>query len=419
MQTIAVMQNWAGTYRYRAWRLHRPTTIEEVQELVARLARVRVLGSRHSFTDIADSDELISLDGLPPEIALDREARTISFSGAMRYGDLAAHLNEHRVALANLASLPHITVAGAVATATHGSGEGLGNLATSVGGLQLVSSNGEVIERRRGEPDFDGMVVGLGALGVVTRLTLDVEPAFDVSQRVYEGLPWDAVLDHFNEVEGRGYSVSLFTYWDDVVEQVWIKRRTDDGQDDALTDLFGARPATVQRHPISGMDPSNCTPQLGVPGAWSDRLPHFAMAHTPSAGEEVQSEYLVPRRHAREAIEAVRRLAHRVRPLLQVSELRLVAADDLWMSPQYGTDTLGIHFTWVRDVDAVRGVLPEVEAALGPLGTRPHWAKLFVADASSIGPHYERRGDFLRLLERVDPRGAFRNPWLERTVIGQ
>jgi xylitol oxidase len=412
------MDNWAGTYRYRARRLHRPASIEEVQDLVARLPRVRILGSRHSFTDIADSDELISLEALPPDVEVDRAARAVSFRGAIRYGELAHHLKDHGVALANLASLPHITVAGAVATATHGSGRTLGNLATSVAALQLVTSDGEVVERRRGERDFEGMVVGLGALGAVTRLTLDVEPAFEVSQRVYEGLSWDAALGHFDEIGGSAYSVSLFTNWGDEVDQIWVKRRTEDGHDDAPDDLFGAKPATAQRHPIAGMDPSNCTPQLGVPGPWSDRLPHFAMAHTPSAGEEVQSEYLVPRRHALEAIEAVRPLAHRVRPLLQVSELRLVAADELWMSPQYATDTLGIHFTWIRDEDAVRRVLPEVEAALEPFGARPHWGKLFVADASSIGPRYERREDFLRLVERMDPRGAFRNPWLERTVIG-
>lgn len=412
------MDNWAGTYRYRARRLHRPASIEEVQELAARLDRVRVLGSRHSFTDIADSDELISLDALPAHVEVNREAGTVSCGGGVRYGELAAVLDDQGMALANLASLPHISVAGAVATATHGSGRTLGNLATSVAGLHLVTSNGEVVERRRGEADFDGMVVGLGALGAVTRLTLNVEPAFDVSQRVYEDLSWRAALDHFDEIEGAGYSVSLFTNWGDGIDQVWVKRRMDDGRGEAPDGLFGATPATTQRHPIAGMDPSNCTPQLGDPGLWSDRLPHFAMAHTPSAGEEVQSEYLVPSRYALEAIEAVRRLAHLVRPLLLVSELRLVAGDDLWMSTQYRTDTLGIHFTWVRDEDAVRSVLPELESALEPFGARPHWGKVFAADASSVGPRYERRADFVRLTEKMDPRGAFRNAWLERTVIG-
>jgi alditol oxidase len=412
------MDNWAGTYRYRARRLHRPTSIEQLQALISRSNSLRVLGSRHSFTDIADADELVSLDGMPPDISVDHDAMTVSFGGAIRYGDVAAHLNDHGLALANLASLPHISVAGAVATATHGSGQALGNLATSVAGLQLITSDGEVVERRRGEPDFEGMVVGLGTLGAVTRLTLDVQPAFEVAQRVYEGLSWRAALDRFDEIEGAGYSVSMFTRWADGVDQVWVKRRTDDEGDDAPDILLGARAATAQRHPIAGMDPSNCTPQLGEPGPWSDRLPHFALAHTPSAGEEVQSEYLVPRRHAAESIEAVRSLARLIGPLLQVSELRLVAADNLWMSPQYGTDTLGIHFTWVRDEDAVRAILPKLEGALEPFAPRPHWGKVFVADASSIGHRYERRGDFLRLVERMDPRGVFRNPWFERTVVG-
>jgi alditol oxidase len=418
MRSRLKLDNWAGTYRYRARRLHRPTSIDEARDLIARLPRVRILGSRHSFTDIADSDELISLDGVPRHVELDRRARTVSFGGAIRYGELAQHLNDHRLALPNLASLPHISVAGAVATATHGSGQMLGNLASSVAGLQIITSDGEIVEPRRGEPDFEGMVVGLGALGAVTRVTLDVKPAFEVSQRVYEGLSWDTALSHFDEIEAAGYSVSLFTRWDDAIDQVWIKRRTDDGRGDDPHAFYEARAATGQRHPIAGMDPRACTPQLGMPGRWSDRLPHFGMAHTPSAGEEVQSEFLLPRRHAIQAIEAVRRLAHRFRSILQVSELRLVAADDLWMSPQYGTDTLAIHFTWVRDVGAVTAALPELEAVLESFDARPHWGKLFTTDAERIASVYERRGDFLRLAERLDRRGAFRNSWFERTIIG-
>jgi alditol oxidase len=410
------MYNWARNYRYRARRVHRPTSLDEVSELVRRLRRVRILGSRHSFTDIADADELISLERLPHDVALDRAARTVSFGGAMRYGELARHLNDHGVALANLASLPHISVAGAVATATHGSGVSLGNLATSVAALQIITSGGEVVACRRGEADFDGIVVGLGALGAVTRLTLDVEPAFDVSQRVYEDLSWQTLFDHFDEIAAMGYSVSFFTAWGDAVDQIWVKRRSNGGDDDG-GDLFGAPQAAGQRHPIRGMDPSNCTPQLGLPGEWSDRLPHFGLQHVPSAGDEIQSEFLVPRRHGLEAIEALRDLAHRFRPLVQVTELRLVAADHLWMSPQYETDTLGIHFTWVRDEPAVRAVLPDVEAALEPFGTRPHWGKVFAADAARIATNYRRHRDFVALVERMDPRGAFRNPWFERSVV--
>ncbi len=410
--------NWAGSHTYTAERLHRPASLAELRAIVAGAPRVRVLGSRHSFTDIADSAELVSLEDLPAAIAVDRAAGTVSVGGATRYGELAEALKAEGLALHNLASLPHISVAGAIATATHGSGTGNGNLATAVAGLELVTSTGETVTARRGDADFDGLVVGLGALGAVTRVTIDVEPAYEVRQRVFEGLGWPALDEHFDAITRSGYSVSVFTRWNETVDQVWVKSRVTGAPEEARAELFGAVPATVERHPILGLDPIHCTPQLGVPGAWSDRLPHFRMGFTPSAGEEIQSEYHLPRRHAGAAIAALRELADTMRPVLQVTELRTIAADRLWMSPQYEQDTIAFHFTWARDADAVRRVLAHVEAALAPFGARPHWGKLFLADAGVIARLYPRLPDFRALAERLDPRGAFRNAWLERHVLG-
>jgi len=410
--------NWAGTHRYRARTLHRPQTIEELQEIVARAASVRVLGSRHSFTDLPDADELVSLDGLPAAVAVDHAAGTVSFGAALRYGRLAEALRAEGVALHNLASLPHISVAGAVATATHGSGVRNGNLATAVAALEIVTSAGEIVTAARGDRDFDGMVVAVGALGAVTRLTLDVEPAYAVRQRVFEGLAWDALHAHFDAIMASGHSVSVFTRWGETTDQVWVKSRVTDAPEDVRGDLFGARAATVDRHPILGIDAVNATPQLGRPGAWSDRLPHFRMGFTPSVGEEIQSEYLIPRRHAAVAIEAVRALAAVMRPVLLVSEIRTIAADRLWLSPQYREDTIGIHFTWKREPEAVARVLVALEAALAPFAARPHWGKAFHAGAAAIAPLYERLGDFRALRDRLDPRGAFANAWLERRVLG-
>jgi len=411
--------NWAGNYTYRANRLHRPSRLEQVQEIVVNASRVRVLGSRHSFSGIADSSELLSLDGLPAEVVVDHAAGTVSFSAGLRYGELAEALRAEGVALANLASLPHISVAGAVATATHGSGDANGNLATAVAGLEIVTSSGELLTASRGDADFDGLVVGLGALGAVTRITLDVEPAYQVRQRVFEGLAWSALLEHFDEITSAGYSVSVFTRWSEAIDQVWVKGRVTDAPERARGDLFGAIAATVERHPILGLDPVNCSPQLGVPGLWSDRLPHFRMGFTPSSGQELQSEYLVPRRHAAAAIQALRGLAEVVRPVLQVSELRTVAADRLWMSTQYRQDTTAIHFTWKPEPDAVQRALVEVEAALQPMEARPHWGKLFLAGAEAIAPLYQRLPDFTRLVDRLDPRGAFGNAWLDTHVLGR
>jgi alditol oxidase len=410
--------NWAGTHTYRAARIHRPSTVEEVREIVARAPRIRVLGSRHSFSDVADSAELVSLEGLPADVVVDRERMTVSVGAGVKYGELAEALNAEGLALHNLASLPHISVGGAIATATHGSGDGNGNLATAVAGLQLVTSDGELIDVTRGDPDFDGLVVGLGALGVVTRISVAIEPSYEVRQRVFERLGWDALLEHFDAIAATGYSVSVFTRWGEDVEQVWVKSRVTDAPEEVRDELFGAVAATVDRHPIIGLDPVNATPQLGVAGLWSDRLPHFRMGFTPSNGEEIQSEFFVARRHAVAAIEAMRGLGDRLEPLLLVSEIRTMAADRLWMSPQCGQDTAAFHFTWKREPEAVLRALADVEAALRPFAARPHWGKVFVARAAGIAPLYERRGDFVGLMERLDPRGAFRNAWLEERVLG-
>jgi xylitol oxidase len=415
--------NWAGNYRYRARTLHRPSSLDQLRELVSAASSVHVLGSRHSFNGIADAEELISLEALHSEEALpagvlvDHDAQTVSFGAGLKYGELVERLNDEGMALHNLASLPHISVAGAVATATHGSGVRNGNLATAVAAMELVTSSGELLEVSRGDPDFDGMVVGLGALGVVTRLTLDVQPAFEVRQRVFEGLTFEALCEHFDDIVSCGYSVSVFTRWDDSVDQVWVKTRTDE-PDATADDLLGAVPATVDRHVIRGLDPTPCTPQLGRPGTWSDRLPHFRMGFTPSAGEELQSEYLLPRRHAVEALEAVRSLADRIRPVLLVCEIRTVAADQLWMSMNHGEGSVALHFTWRPEQEAVEKLVVELERVLERFRARPHWGKVFAAGAPEIARLYERHADFVGLVERMDPRGAFRNAWLEARVLG-
>jgi len=410
--------NWAGNYTYGARAIHAPTTLEGLQEIVSNRPRVRVLGSRHSFTDIVDSEELVTLDRMDPEIVVDRERMTVTVAGAVRYGELVDRLGQEGLALANLASLPHIGIAGAVCTATHGSGDRNGNLATAVQGLEIVTSDGRVLAAARGDPDFNGLVVGLGAVGAIVRITLDVEPAYEVRQRVFEGLRWADLLEHFDAIFTSGYSVSAFSRWGETVDQVWVKTRVGSEPEAVIAELFGAPAATEDKHPIIGLDPVHATPQLGIAGRWSERLPHFRLGFTPSSGAELQSEYLVARRHAANAIETVLRLGPTVGPLTQVSEIRTVAADGLWMSPQYGQGTVGIHFTWKPRQREVERALAEVERELAPFQARPHWGKLFLMGAESIGLLYERRDDFAALLERVDPRGAFRNRWLEKRVVG-
>jgi alditol oxidase len=409
------LTNWAGNHTYRARAVHTPSTLEELAEIAATAPRLRVLGSRHTFSDIGDSCELVSLSALAQDVVVDRYRSLVNVAAATRYGELAEVLLDQRLALANLASLPHISVAGAVSTATHGSGDRNGNLATSVAELEIVTSEGRLITVRRRDPDFDGIVVGLGAIGVVTRVVLDVEPAFEVRQRVFERLRWETLFEHFDEVTASGYSVSVFTLWGEAADQVWIKARSGET---LREELFDAAPASADLHPIPGLDPVNSTPQLGVPGPWSERLPHFRMGFQPSSGAEIQSEYIVAREHAVPAIDAVRRISAMVRPLLLVSEIRTIAADNLWMSPEYGRDSVAIHFTFKREPEAVDAALAEVEQALAPFQARPHWGKRFLMRAPEISELYPRLDEFASLIARLDPRGAFGNEWLATRVLG-
>jgi xylitol oxidase len=421
MQQLATERNWAGNHTYRAPAIAHPASLQELQELVRSEKRVRALGSRHSFNDIADTTgPLVVLDRVAQGMTVDPLNMTVTVDAGTRYGTLAAELQRRGFALHNLASLPHISVAGAVATATHGSGDANGNLATAVAGLEMVTADGSILSAREGDDHFEGMVVGLGALGIVTRLTLKIEPTFEVSQTVHERLPWDQVLENFDAVTASAYSVSLFTDWSGTtVEQAWLKSRTRDLQPAGHSpEYFGAVPATQARHPLPGVSGSNCTQQLGVPGPWSDRLAHFRMEFTPSRGDELQSEYLIPREYATDAIRTMRKLSNVVTPLLLVGEIRTVAADELWLSPNYGRDGIGLHFTWRQDQPAVQAVLPLLEAELAPFSARPHWGKLFGTEAEAIRPLYPRMADFIALADSMDPTGKFRNEFLKRTVFG-
>jgi xylitol oxidase len=411
--------NWAGNVRYRAARRHAPRSVEEVQEIVRSTERVRAIGSRHSFSDVADtSGDLLSLEEMPRVVDVDADSRTVRIDGAIRYGELGPVLEAAGLALHNLASLPHISVAGACATATHGSGDRLGNLATAVAALEIVTSDGELasLTRDHDRGSFPGAVVAVGGLGVVTRLTLDLLPTYRMRQHVYADLPFGAVVEHFDEITQAADSVSLFTRWaGPTVDQLWLKRRVvQDEPEDVPGTLYGGVLATAQQHPIRGFPPDACTPQLGAAGPWHERLPHFRLDHTPSAGNELQSEYLVPRERAGAALEAIHGLGECVAPLVLVSEVRTVAADDLWLSTAFGRPSVGIHFTWMPTWDGVRRVLPLVEAALAPFEPRPHWGKLFTMPADEVGARYPRLPQFQDLRRRYDPNGKFSNPFLDR-----
>jgi xylitol oxidase len=416
------LKNWAGNVDYSTENLYAANSVKQVQDFVKKQSKLKVLGTRHCFNKIADTaDYFLSLKEMDEVIALDAHARTVTVAAGVTYGKLCPYLHAKGFALHNLASLPHISVAGACSTATHGSGEKNGNLATAVSALEFVAASGDTVklDRQKYGEMFSGSVVGLGALGVITKVTLNIQPTFLMRQYVYENLPLRQMQDHFDAIESSAYSVSLFTDWQKQrINEVWLKSRVEPGQEfHATPELFGAKLATRKLHPIAELSAENCTEQMGVPGPWYERLPHFRMGFTPSAGKELQSEYFVPRRHAVEAILAVERLHDQITPHLMISEIRTIAADNLWMSPCYKQPSVAIHFTWKQDWPAVRALLPIIERELAPFLPRPHWGKLFTISPTQLKAWYEKLPEFIQLAIKFDPHGKFRNDFLNTNIF--
>jgi xylitol oxidase len=394
------LKNWAGNATFSTDRVLAPRSVAEAQEMVARSDVLRALGTRHSFSRVADtSGVLLSTEHLNRIVEVGE--RTVVVEAGIRYGELGRDLARHGLGLSNYASLPHISVGGAIATATHGSGARNQSLASSVAALDLVCADGSLISLSRTDDGFDGTVVALGALGLVVRVTLDVVAEFELRQQVFEGLPWPTVEANLHELLALGYSTSLFTRWTAAgVDQVWVKSTT------PIERCFGASPADGPRHPIAGADPVHTTVQLGIPGPSAERLPHFRLGFTPSGGDELQSEYAVGREHAVDAVRALRALGPMLTPLLLTSELRAVAADPLWLSPFHERDSVCIHFTWKPQAAKVHSILQRIEAALVPFEPRPHWGKLFVR---SPAPLYPRLRDFRALRANLDPGRRYAN----------
>jgi xylitol oxidase len=395
-----------------------------VQELVKKCSNLRALGTRHCFNRIADSTyNLISSKALNKVISLDEAAHTVTVEAGIKYGELCPYLDEKGFALHNLASLPHISVAGSCATATHGSGVGNGNLSSAIRALEIVTADGSIINlsKEKDGDTFSAAVVGLGAFGVVTKVTLAIQPRYTMRQNVFLDLPMDQLKTHFKEIVSAGYSVSLFTDWQkENINEVWIKSRVEkDKIYQPVESFFGAKAATKNLHPIADISAENCTEQMGVPGPWYERLPHFKMGFTPSSGVELQSEYFVPMKHAVAAIFAIAALGKQVGPHLFISEIRTIAADDLWMSPCYKQESVTIHFTWKQDWPAVSKLLPEIEAALEPFNPKPHWGKLFTISPKMLATRYEKMEAFKKMIAKVDPGKKFRNDFLSKNIYGE
>ena len=414
--------NWSGNLHYSTDKVFAPATAEEAVSIVRSNSKIKALGSRHCFNDIADSNYAqISMRAVKG-IKIDATNKTVTVGAGTAYGELAPVLDQTGFALANLASLPHISVGGTIATATHGSGIANQNLAAAVQTLRLVKADGSVVELSQAEDRdrFRLAVVHLGALGVVTHVTLAIVPRFDMAQVVYENLSFDQLEKNLDAIMGAAYSVSLFTDWQhNRATQVWIKRKVDPNEADRslAPEFYGATLQQEKLHPVAGLSAEPCTEQLGSIGPWYLKLPHFKMEFTPSAGRELQTEYFVPRSEGYRAMRAVEQLRDRITPLLFITEIRTIAVDQMPMSMHHGRESLAIHFTWKPDEPAVRQLLPSIESALKPFGVRPHWGKIFEIEPSYLRAQYPQMDQFRALATSFDPTGKFRNKYLERNMV--
>ncbi|MFK7919661.1 MAG: FAD-binding protein [Ilumatobacter sp.] len=404
--------NWGGNHTYRSAEVRRPTELRELQSIVRSNSEVSAIATRHSFNAIGDASTLIDLSELATATMVDVDVETVRCSPATTYAQLSAELALHGRALHNLASLPHISVGGAISTGTHGSGSRLGNLATAVEAIDLVVASGDVFTYRRGEPDFDGVVVGLGALGLIVGVELRTEPHYTVTQTVYDGLDWQTLDDEFDAISTASTSVSVFTRWADAVGEVWCKQR-DDQPSSSPFDLTALEPAPGMRHPIAGAAPDACTVQLGRSGPWSERLAHFRSDAMPSMGNEIQAEFFVDRTVSAEVFAALRSIGPQLDRVLLVSEIRTVAADQLWMSPHHGRDSTAFHFTFRMDPDAVQQAVDLIGSCVAGCHPRFHPSKALPTGWQIASTELDR---FLELRERLDPEQRFTTPWFRTHV---
>jgi alditol oxidase len=409
--TVIPSSNWGGNVIFNAARVHRPGSIDSLRQIVAGCRRIRALGCGHSFSAIANTtDDLVLLDGLPQTVVIDPATLTATVPTGMSYSVLAEELHRAGFALANLASIPDISIAGACATGTHGSGNDQRVLAAEVTRIQLVGSDGDLVELQRDvdQDKFAGSVVALGALGIVTQLTLDIEPAYDMTQWVHLGIPLDDLQDRLDDIFSAGYSVSAFTDWLSGEAAVWLKCRVDEPESECTI----GTPARRTVHPVPGMAPDLCTEQLGTAGPWHERLPHFRPKPAAGKGNELQSEFFLPRNAAQRAVVALREIGPHLAPVLLVSEVRTVRGDDLWLSPAYGRDSTTFHFTWMSDEAVVWPAIAAIEERLMPLGARSHWGKMSSVNPGTVITSYERAPDFERLTYEFDPTLKFRNDFV-------
>lgn len=402
------MKNWAGNIKFQDSKTLAPKSISEIQDIVRTNRKVKARGTAHSFNTIADTKYVaLLLDQMPKEIIINKEKKSVTVSAALKYGEVAEELHKNGLALHNLASLPHISIAGAIATGTHGSGSNNGNLATAVKSFDVVLADGSFRNINSSDGDlYYGGVIGLGLVGIVVRVELNIQSTFNLGQNVYLGMKRDNFRDNFDAIMSSGYSVSYVTTWQqEMAGEVWVKFLEGTTPPEVL---FGSHGATEKLHLLKNHSPEPCNDQLGIIGPWHLRLPHFKMEFTPSSGAELQSEFFVNRAQASSALLALEAIADQISIPLMGSEIRTIASDNFWMSPHYKSNDVGIHFTWKQIPETFEAV-KAIETTLKPFQYRPHLGKIYTAAPSYISSVFPKFKNFQELISQIDPNNKFGN----------
>lgn len=401
------LHNWGGNFNYSTQNIQYPRSVAEVQQIVKNAGKLRVVGSRHSFSKIADSEcTMLSTIGLNKIIGINGSIPSVTVQGGLTYTDLLTSLNTAGFALPNLASLAEISVGGAASTNAHGTGVANQALANHIRSMEIVLANGSLLTIGPNDPRLKGMAAGLGAFGVVTQLELKLVPAFNITTYTYVNMPVQNSYENFAALQNMGFGVLLVNMF--TAPDAWniaiVYARSDANNTAMLTsNLFGGTLVSQTTQPSYLALLSIA--QIGLSGV---------------DGNEIQTEYFVPISKAVEAIKAVTAVANstNIFPSLATAfVIRTIASDDLWMSEYYGNDTMvAIHFSWQNNVTAVEAVLPQLERAMIPYGARPHWGKMFTMEPEDFLPHYPKVNEFKKLAEQLDPKGKFRNEFLEENV---
>lgn len=429
-----VWQNWGRSASVRPVRVERPRSPEGVQRAVkaaqAQGLTVKAVGAGHSFTGIAVAPGvLLELDDMQGLVSADAGSGLVTVLGGTRLHRMPGLLAPYGLAMQNLGDIDRQSIAGAIATGTHGTGKGFGGIATQVRGLTLVTAEGEFlrIDAERNADMLSGAVVGLGALGIVVEVTLQCVPAF-LLHAVDSRVPIDDALETLHERAADADHLEF--YWHPHTDVALMKTQT-------------RLPESAARHPIpmlrrwvdetvlsNGVFGAYCAASRIAPAIippfnrlavrltghaeYTDRS-HRVLVHD-RAVRFREMEYAIPADDVVPAVQAIRKLIDQRGWRIEFPiEVRFAAADDLWLSTAYGRDSayVAVHRYWRADP---RAYFDAVEQIMLDLGGRPHWGKLHSLDDEQLRARYPRFDDFLALRNRLDPGRLFGNRHLERVL---